>query len=488
MLISTLLYLALGAPAVQGPVTTTPAPSARLRSSQVPGARKPRTTWQAPPLPTRGIYGERLPTSNGGQIGAVFGGTPTRIGGPMASITGMLSHSVMQISFNDPAGTGWNESAILGIPAMPIANPPLLVMFHSYNVSEWDCYLNTPIFKLALERGWYVIAPLGAHQVNFSIPYSQANIEAVLDWTMMTFPVDPNRIYGVGFSMGGGGVTSYMARHLDPAHPRFAAVVHHTGGVSIANTHENTVNPSVLEDASMFGGPPSLVPFKYAQASVMDIDGATGTINAATDMARNVAHIPLRSFTIASEPAATAYLRTQTLALFNWMLGFSSNGNWQEIAGNTHEWIHLDPVTTIEFLRQQTLTMPRAGTHRVLADREGTWHHFYIEQDAPGAFTPFRWTMLDSLNRVVIDQTENLKRIVIDSASLGLHTQVVTEVVIGTSDGLPEEVTLSGYPTPPTSVSRGPQTTAAWSWNAVTEAVTLQEANASGYPLWTITP
>ena len=129
---------------------------------------------------------------------------------------------VYSISFND-TGTGWQESFLLAVPRNPLPSPPLLVMFHGYSTSENSCLTQTPLMKMAMERGWYVVAPLGAHQMNYGVPYSQANIEFVLDWVLHTLPIDTDRIYGIGFSMGGGGVSSYAARHLDPDHARFAA-------------------------------------------------------------------------------------------------------------------------------------------------------------------------------------------------------------------------------------------------------------------------
>ncbi|MCB9914984.1 MAG: hypothetical protein H6828_07525 [Planctomycetes bacterium] len=474
MLLSTLLTLALVPALPQGRPGTT--------------AQRPPAP-QAPAPPARGIHGELLtaPPGSGGSVAATLGGSYTRVTGPVASVTAVPAYQVYQLSFNNP-GTGWQESCLVGVPGTPVAPAaPLLVMFHGYGVSELDCYLNTPIFKLALERGWYVVAPLGAHQYNFGIPYSQANVEYVLDWAMATFPVDAARVYGVGFSMGGGGVTSYMARHQDPAHARFAAVVNHTGGVSIGNTYWNSVpNTWVFDDVNMFGGSPALHPFEYAQCSLIDLDASGTVIDPSTDMARNAAHVPLLDFTVSQEPLA--YLRAQVLALHGWMQAFTGLEQHVEVPGATHSWAWLDAHVALDFLRQHTLTPPRAGTHRVLADREAVWHHFFVYQDAPGAFTPFRWTMLDGLNRLVIDQTQNLKRIVVDHASLQLHTSVPAEVMFGTQDGLPEELTLSGYPIAPSSVTRGGLPTGAWSWDPVAQSVTLFESNATNYPLWRITP
>lgn len=493
MLITTLLTLALAAPTPQGglPTTTTaqaPAPIVGSRASR--GGALPIQQPQVPSQPQGGSYGARLLRAGpGAQFATIVGGSYTRIGGQTLAVGAIPTHHVTQVIFGN-TGTAFEESALIGVPTQPLANAPLLVMFHSYGVSEWDCYLNSPLFKLALDRGWYVVAPLGAHELNFGVPYSQDNIEYVLDFMLANFPIDAQRVYGAGFSMGGGGVTSYMARHFDPGHARFAAVVNHMGGVSIANTYWNSPpDQSILGHPQMFQGSPAQFPFAYSQASMIDLDHLDGTtINPNTDMARNAAHIPLLNFTVSQDPLA--YLRAQVLALSTWMHTppLSSVETHLEVIGTTHDWIHLDAVIALDFLRVHTLSTPRAGTHRVLADREAAWHHFYVYQDAPGAFTPFRWAMIDGLNRVVIDETQNLQRIVIDSASLGLHTAVPTEVMFGTQDGLPEEITLSGYPNMPLSVTRNGQVTNAWTYDAIAQSVTLMETNATNYPLWIVTP
>jgi pimeloyl-ACP methyl ester carboxylesterase len=484
MLLTTLLTLAIAAPAPQAGAGH--AVGSRQSRQQVQTVAAPN--WQPTPVPQRGIYGEELPGGESEQFATVVGGEITQIGAPIASVLAMPTSGVYQLQFSNP-GTGWAESCLVGVPNAPTPSAPLLVMFHSYGVSEYDCYVNTPLFRLALARGWYVVAPLGAHQVNFGVPYSQANVEYVLDWMLATFPIDQQRIYGAGFSMGANAMASYAARHLDPNHARFAAMVNHTGGVSVANTYwSNTPNTGIFDHPLMFNGSPAQYPFEYSQVSLIDLDLANGTVSSTTDMARNVAHIGLRNFGVSQEPNQTAYLHNQVLALHSWMQTFVSKESYLEVFGTTHSWSTLDANATLDFLRQYTLSTPRAGTHKVLADREARWHHFFVYQDAPGAFTPFRWTMIDSLNRVGIDRTENLQRIVIDTASLGLSTIKPVEVVLGAQDGLPEQVTLDGFPNPPLSVTRNGTPSSSWSWDAVTQSVTILESNAGGYPLWRVTP
>jgi len=68
------------------------------------------------------------------------------------------------------------------------------------------------------------VAPRGIYKENFGAPLPQDQQQQVIDWVLAHYPIDRDRIYGIGFSMGGGGVASYAARHLDRTGAMFAAM------------------------------------------------------------------------------------------------------------------------------------------------------------------------------------------------------------------------------------------------------------------------
>ena len=189
-----------------------------------------------------------------------------------------------------------------------------------------------------------------------------------------------------------------------------------------------------------------------------------------------------------NEPPATMNLKTQTLALHDWMGILGGMETLLEPIASQHTWLTLDATVALDFLEQHTLGIPVNGTHKVLADREGAWHHFRVYQDTADAFTPFRWTMLPSMNRIVIDQTQNLSQITVDSAALGLDTTQNLQVMFGTGDGSSEVITLTDYPQPPSAVMRNATTTTSFWWDAPSETLTLYEYAPANYPLWTVFP
>lgn len=422
-----------------------------------------------------------------GSGGATLGGSFTTGSGPQIQVIAPVVPGVWQVAIGDP-GTGWVESLLVGIPSSPIVpSAPLLVMFHGADISEWDCYVNTPLFQDALDRGWYVIAPLGAHQVNWGIPYAQQNVEFALSMFAQLLPIDHNRIYGIGFSMGGGGVMSYAARHQDLNKPRFAALVNHTGATSVAHTYYSASGTFVLDHPLMFNGPPTSDPFLYSQSSTIDLEFGTLNVDPNTDQARNLAHIPVLNEHAQGDPIG--YLIEQTQAVHSWlgtipgMETYLLTPNW-----NVHAWTTIDEPTALNFLKSKTLQTPAEGQHRVLADREANWFHFYVYQDAEGAFTPFRWTMNSVANSLVLDETQNLARVVVDTLSIGLNTEVNLDLVMQSTDGGAEVTTLTGYELQPQEVLRGGVATTDWSWDPIGETVTLTETNPAAGAVWKIRP
>ncbi|MED6335801.1 MAG: hypothetical protein VYE81_10390 [Planctomycetota bacterium] len=445
------------------------APQAGGRKARRAALSAPAAAPQADSFETR-VNGIRLQLGN----------SPIQIAAPLAP-------NVYPLTFND-TGTTWQEPVLLGVPRVPQPSAPLLVMFHSFGISESDCLQNSGLMKRAMDRGWYVLAPRGAHDMNFGVPYSQANIEFVLDWLVGFLSIDSNRIFGAGFSMGGGGAASYAARHLDPTRPMFAAVVNHTGGVSVANSYwnESSLVQDILENVEMFGASPAINPFRYNQASVVDIDPVTLGVDPATDMARNLAQIPFETSYATMDPLA--YLTVQSTTFHSWMTALPASTSLVAIDAAGHSWGTLDEEAALDFLEAQSLTIPRDGTHRLIADREGAWMHFTIEQDAPDAFTPFRWNLNTGLNRLVVDQTANLERITADTVALGLDTQALLTVIPGAQDGLPEEIRLTGYASMPSNVLRNGQATSDWSFDQNTGALTLFESSPGNYPQWVVIP
>jgi poly(3-hydroxybutyrate) depolymerase len=445
--------------------------------------RSPQGPSGPGPLPTQGLRNEALPP--GETFEAIAGGRGSTLVAPVMQLTAVPGPGVYQLDFDDP-GTGWIERVVIGVPTAPLTPAPLLVLFHGYGGTEHEVHAQTSFFQEARDRGWFVIAPLGAHQFNFGVPYAQENVAYVLDWLLNSVQIDRQRIYGVGFSMGGGWALSMAARHLDPDRAMFAAVVNHTGTASLSHVWWNSANPSLLHHPQMFGGPPSVYPFAYQQVSTIEVDPVTAAVNPINDMARNLKHVVTRTWNATQDPLN--YLVVQSGSLVSWLAQNGHQSQHIPVRSTQHTWSILNETAVLNDLAQHVLTVPTTGTRKLLADRPERYLFFDVVQDAAGAFTPWRYNLDPAANRVVIDQGQNLARLTLHTVRAGLDPTQPLTVVIGISDGSQDQIVLRDYPVAPQNVTRANRSTSSWVHDPVAQTLTLFEHSGAGYPSWRIFP
>jgi hypothetical protein len=451
----------------------------------------PQSILSKPYFDGPGLGGE-VDNPYGGSNGAVNPGMGIVARGRQVPDNPGLSEIVL-----NNTGSGWLEKFLLFVPTVPIQQrSPLLVVFHKFGVSHWDAYYNTHFFEEARARGWFVIAPLGASQKSFGSLEAQINVQAALDWVTSRFNIDMNRVYGVGFSMGGGAVSSYAARHVDPSGVMFAAVLNHTGSVSLTNTwaleyddddvddnHPNPGDhlevPDILE--YWYGGPPATRAFYYQRCSTIDLDPNNGSIGVGTDMSRNLSHVPMRDWLANNDPIQ--YLRNQTTSFDAHVNSQNLNNTMTVVDGTVHNWSTLDDHAVCDWLSQFSLQIPRAAS--TLADQDGTYFWFNLTQTAPGSFTPFSWSLDTVNNRISIYNTANLARLSLDATDAGLQYSGVLKVNMDTSDGTGDQVLLQNVNTPPVAVSRdGVATSGTWDPSSKTFLITETD---SAVHMWRLT-
>lgn len=391
------------------------------------------------------------------------GGFGMQISARYARVRG--NPGLVEVTLNN-TGSGWVEKFLLYTPVVPHGTrAPLLVVFHRFGVSHWDAFYWTEYIEQARLRGWFVVAPLGASQASFSSLESQINVEAALRFTTDSFNVDRTRVYGVGFSMGGGDVANYAARHVDPNGLMFAAIVNHTGGVSLANTWANEWDDNDADDGIpnqfshlevpdlleyWYGGPPSAQNFNYQRCSSIDLDPSTEAVGVGTDMSRNLAHLPVRTWMADNDPMV--YLRAQTLAFDTHVQPQNPDNTFTTVSANIHKWSTLDFVATCDWLSQFTLEVPTSAS--TLADQDGKYFHWDVQQGVAGAFTPFSWNLDAVNNRVTLFATGNLTQLSVDVTTAGLAYSGVLKLNLNTADGTGDQVRFTNVPSAPVSVTR----------------------------------
>lgn len=382
--------------------------------------------------------------------------------------------------------TGFDETFYLQLPLKQGVKSPLLMAFHKYGSSEIDIYKNTKFPLECAKRNWFMLASLGAAKINFSSVESQLNYDAVLDWVMTNFGerIDTDRIYGVGFSMGGGAALSYAARHQGPDDLQFAALVNHTGGVALEHTWINEVN--AVHDAMIFwfGGSPFQKAFNYQRSSVLSF--APGTLTPVQDqsMCTNIAHLPMLMLNADHDPIG--YLIEQTQIFYALMNSLGAPVSYLQVDGNMHTWSSLDAKAACDFLTGFTRPAPPLKG-KALADRAGEWFWFDIKQDSTGKFTPFEWEIIPDWNLLAITNTKNLQRVSVDVAKSPLNPALGLTVQVSSKDFFADIVDLDGYAAMPSAVLRDTVPTSAWSYDPVKGRVTLFEQDTALHN-WRILP
>jgi len=419
------------------------------------------------------------------------GGTPDAdLGGISGGTLGMGVHmlpvpgfpGVYNVTLRN-TGSGYVESFVLQIPSNPPPGPrPLLVAFHKFGVSHADTLFHTTFPQECDARGWYFVAPLGASQMHFSSLVSQINTQRVLDIVCATYPVDRARIYGVGFSMGGGAVATYAARHLDPDAPHFAAIVNHTGTVSIADAYALEYQDAASDAMELWnGGTPTTASFSYQRCSTIDIDPLTGLVGVGTDLARNLGSIKV--MTVLATGDTHPYLSIQTQAWVTQLATLGVDNTFVTPNYVGHSWDALDDTAVCNWFSTLSFVAPTSGNQ--LADGDG--QHvagFTVQQETPGTFTPFQWLADPIANRLSIWGARNLQRLTVDVDALGLSYTGTLRWNHSNADSTPDELLLTGVPYAPTQVLRDGQL-ASCVYDAQLGTCLITDADGTGH-MWQI--
>ncbi len=381
---------------------------------------------------------------------------------------------------------------------------PLLTAFHGFGTSHRDIESRTSFFHEARSRDWYLIAPLQRSladptghnfDIHFSSPQSQMHVQAVISFVMDHYLIDKDRIYGVGFSMGGGGAMSYAARNRSRRLGAFAAVVNHTGTVALGDVYANLPFGSPVIDIMelIFGGKPSLIPFEWQRSSLIEVDAQAMLLPNGEHMAVNLAHVPTQTWYNASD--SLGYLVEQSLQLDGYLQSLPganhelvsvATSHDPDCATTQHCWGSLDQAQACDWLEQHSLNaFPASGS--ILADRDGRWEYFELRQAQSGRFSRLSYEVDVPGNSMTLSAPANLASLGMSLANVSLDAGSAIKLNLMGFDGSSTLVVIEDVPTPPLSVIRDGNTLAedcagqtsmvsTWCHDPVLGTLTLVEA------------
>jgi acetyl esterase/lipase len=383
---------------------------------------------------------------------------------------------------------------------------PLVVAFHGYSSSEASVFNGSQLDLECNKRGWLLLAPLGRFDVDHGSEFGQAHVEACIDWMIANHSVNTDRIYGVGFSNGGGFALSYAARHQDLGKPRFAAVVNHTGVVSQRASYDSSPDcmccdpgggdrrsayrgvigsqyQALAQFCTGWGGPPAYdysttdTPFFYQRASAIDLffDGTAWVETSDPPMYLNLVHVPVHTYYDPSDSTGNLVAHNQVFAGAMAAAGASHTVTTLS-NGGVHAWDALPYSTMMPWLAARTLGLPPTETNIDTAiDQDGWFHYFHVVQQSAGSISWLRWQLRppgatghpNSMNFAFGHGTVNVDALTFDWQLAGLdEDQLKIQLAQEASPGLLQQVTLPNYSNPlgVTLFQASGAGSASWQW------------------------
>lgn len=422
--------------------------------------------------------------------------------------------------------TGAYESYRLERPAflVPGVSYPLIVLFHGSTGSHaelgstsppWDSY---GFVQAAIDRGYIVMmhdggrAPAPHAFATFGNEAFQAHTRAAMRAVLDSFGpvIDRNRVYGYGFSMGGGELLNFSARHLDPSAPwgMFAAVVNHTGGLSLRMTAASNVPANIATAFNTIFGVHYLTdPFAYQRASVID----TLCFHTSSDCTS----FPCSPANVETESSLALNLRwqsgktffdtcegnknlTQSCQLLGTVLGANTFHKFKLLGDGAaalgHSWSILDPAEVLAVFDANVLDTTSGGFlsgDTLFADDDRRVWALSAERINPGDFGRLKWSVAPTRDQIIVlmDSAFSLPSNVgalgvsVGSGS-ALRDDVCLEIILEAD--LP--VTVRGYSGPPVGVFTTGCVPVPFTWTAGGELLLPPLGVGAGPVIRTIKP
>ncbi len=297
------------------------------------------------PLDTM-YYADRQPVPQGE--------VPPAEGGPGQMFDGFIPAG--------PGGTGTDKNEIFKyqVPGSYDAGGapvPMVIAYHGFGSSAASVASQSTIDDEANARGWFYMSPTGIDDQLFGSVISQQNTEAAFQWMLDNFNIDPDRLYMVGFSMGGGVSANFAARRRDPDGIMIAAlgVVSGTFDWTMAWMIGNAGGKALLENPYNFGGTPFQFPYAYQRSSDLYFDTLSypplpGLLVSSLSMGRNLGSTP--TYVTWDTGDTLPEVLAQEPVFVGLLAGLGGTVVSKPVSGTpapTHSWAVLDEDDLFEF-------------------------------------------------------------------------------------------------------------------------------------------
>jgi predicted esterase len=394
------------------------------------------------------------------------------------AVPSLTGDPTIEAIFYPPAsGSPTNaERVTFQFPLDPASIPgsgALVLAFHSFSVSEKDIWVNTQLAQICKERGWMLVAPYGLVDTHYGNVESQLALDTVMKTVGKYFSWDPDRVYAVGFSMGGGAALSYSMRHISSSELKIAGVINHTGTQDLIAEYNNAGIPmkQMLADDQHFHAPPTTEDGAFAYKRVSPSIFTGGAVDPDLTPLRNLAHLPIYTFVNLDDPLSQ--LVSNNTAVSAYLQGEGMNVNFVAAhKGGVHNWSTLDLDAALNWI--QGFTLPANPTSATIFADELAPYFGTTVRAKPALRVAFYEFSADApTNSFQVHDTRDLDSLVLRLGPLGLDPSLAIGGSWSSQENSGDELVLRGYSVAPSQVLMNGTPSTTWTFDPVLGEVVI---------------
>lgn len=367
----------------------------------------------------------------------------------------LIDHVLIQgVDFS--SSSGLNEFLQYQLPSTydPLGAPiPLVVAYHGFGMSDGSVADASTLDEECETRGWAYLAPTGIDDQVFGSVPGQEHVLASIEWMLSNFAIDPERIYMVGFSMGGGVCANFAARHRDPQGVMIAAVgmVSSTMDWELEHWNGPPGLKTLLEHPLNFGGPPATNGFEYHRSSTIVWSGyppLPGFLLPPLSMGTNLGSTPV--YMTYDVDDGITYLPQLNQDLFALLGAIGGTAEIHPVSGSPvpHSWSVLDEVDLFDFFEGKTAQRTPPNFLAQL-DRSTAVSWAEVVQSNAGAFSYVDGLADGASGLASLDLRGNVSSATLSASAAGIAAAQRPRITLSADAGVEPTVRLRQFANAP---------------------------------------
>jgi dienelactone hydrolase len=346
---------------------------------------------------------------------------------------------------------------------VPLTNPvaaedrTLIMGFHGSQVSPAQIFGVgagvTDLPQLCTDNGWLLMAPNGLHTSNMASEPTQKALEVDLAFVFSVLPFNPDRVYSLGFSMGGLNATSFALRHQDPFALRTAGIIYHTGTTDIVRDYNEAsahAKLTIWEDPLVFDASPTENPFAYDRVNPARFDAAGTGFQDEYFQLDAIKHTPFYLHYNTNDPTKYDGWTNVLKDALN-EKGFTVESVVSTTLQPKHSIFTLDFADALDYVTETPLG-PLPSAARIFADRPTRYLWSRMISNPAPSIARYTVSIDAALNSFAVSDTHHVDELGFAPSLMGLSPALTLTFTAASGDLTPDTYVLSDYPAAPTSI------------------------------------